>query len=51
MGKRKYSAELKMEIVNLVLKEGKSIDEVAENFYVHKGDISKWVAAYLYARV
>lgn len=48
MGKRKYSAELKMEIVNLVLKEGKSIDEVAEKFYVHKGDISKWVAAYQY---
>lgn len=48
MGKRKYTVELKMEIVSLILEKGKSIDEISETYCIHKSDISKWVAKYQY---
>lgn len=48
MGKRKYTEELKMEIVSLILEKGKSIDELSKTYSIHKSDISKWVAKYQY---
>jgi len=46
LGKRKYSSELKMEIVHAILNNRKSIDEIAQEHKIHKANISKWIAGY-----
>lgn len=46
MGKRKYTAELKIEIVQAVLEEGKPVYTVAQEYSVHPASVSKWVEAY-----
>jgi len=46
LGKKKYTAELKMEIVQAVLRNGKTADEAAKDYAIDKALIRKWVASY-----
>lgn len=45
-GKKIYSAELKLEIVQRYLQGGISLKALAEEYHVGKSDIQKWKAAY-----
>lgn len=46
-GKKMYSTELKLEIVQRYLQGAVSVGTLAEEYHVHKGDIQKWRDAYL----
>lgn len=46
-GKKMYSAELKLEIVQRYLQGDMGVKKLAEEYHVHKGDIQKWRDAYL----
>ena len=46
MSKRKYNTELKLEIVQRYQKGNISFKELAEEYFVNKGDVQKWYAAY-----
>ncbi|AYH41380.1 helix-turn-helix domain-containing protein [Christensenella minuta] len=46
MGKKKYSLEEKVSIVEKVLSGEWGIKEAGRNTGIHKGDIQKWIAAY-----
>lgn len=46
MAKKKYSDELKLEIVQAYLLGRKSYREVAEKYFVCISDVKKWAAAY-----
>jgi len=41
MPKRIYTTELILEIMDAVINEGKSVDEVAAQYYIHKSNIQK----------
>lgn len=45
-GKKMYSNDLKLEIVQRYLKGNISLKALAEEYRVNKGDIQKWKAAY-----
>jgi len=47
MSRKKYSTELKLEIVQRYLKGGISIKTLSEQYAVWMGDIQKWRDAYL----
>lgn len=47
MSKKKYSTELKLEIVQCYLNDGLSLKEVAKKYGVIFGDVQKWRDAYL----
>jgi len=44
--RRKYTVELKLEIVQYYLSGKVSFKDTANKFHINKGDIMKWVAAY-----
>ena len=46
-GKKMYSTELKLEIVQKYLQGTAGVKKLAEEYHVHKGDIQKWRDAYL----
>lgn len=46
-GKKMYSTELKLEIVQRYLKGDIGLKTLAEQYHVNKGDIQKWKAAYV----
>jgi transposase len=46
-GKKMYSTELKLEIVQRYLQGDIGVKKLAEEYHVHKGDIQKWRDAYL----
>ncbi len=46
-GKKMYSTELKLEIVQRYLQGDAGVKKLAEEYHVHKGDIQKWRDAYL----
>ena len=47
MGKRKYSTDLKLEIVLRYLNDNVGIRQLAQEYYVSRSDIQKWKDAYL----
>ena len=47
MSKKKYSIELKLEIVQRYLNDNIGLKELAKEYYVWSGDIQKWRDAYL----
>lgn len=46
MPKKIYTTELKMKIVQRYLKGDIGFNSLSDEYYVHKSDIQKWVAAY-----
>lgn len=46
-GKKMYSAELKLEIVQKYLHGEGGLKKLAEEYHIYKGDIQKWRDAYL----
>ncbi len=46
-GKKMYSPELKLEIVQRYLQGDAGVKKLAEEYHVHKNDIQKWRDAYL----
>lgn len=46
MPKKKYTTELKLQIVEEYLKGKEGFKSLAEKYYICKGDIQKWTAAY-----
>lgn len=44
--RRKYTKEFKEEIVQLVIKQGKTQKEVSEDLSINPSTISKWVSEY-----
>jgi len=46
LGRGKYSAELKMEVVQAVLEEKRTIDDVSREYVLHKSTVNKWVSLY-----
>ena len=47
MSRKKYSTELKLEIVQRYLEGDIGLKELAKEYYVWPGDIQKWRDAYL----
>ena len=47
MSKKKYSTELKLEIVQRYIKDGIGLKTLAKEYFVCVGDIQKWRDAYL----
>ena len=46
-GKKMYSTQLKLEIVQKYLQGNIGVKKLAKEYHVHKGDIQKWRDAYL----
>ena len=44
--RNKYSPEFKTEAINMVLNEGKSIDEIGNSLGVHPTSIRAWILKY-----